>query len=77
MNNYRKKKIVECDAPLIRMSILDDALWLVTRLLQQRFLMDKDAVDVTEQKNKINVLTVKVSTAKKELSDIKGRKEKL
>lgn len=77
MNNYRKKKIVECDAPLIRMSILDDALWLVTRLLQQRFLMDKDAVDVTEQKNKINVLTVKVSTAQKELSSIKERKKKL
>lgn len=77
MNNYRKKKIVECDAPLIRMSILDDALWLVTRLLQQRFLMDNDASDITKYKDKINILTVKVSTAQKDLSSINERKKKL
>lgn len=39
--------------------------------------MEKDTVSIEEQKDKINVLTVKVSTAQKELSDIKGRKEKL
>lgn len=77
MNNYRKKKVVECDSPTIRRDILDDVLWLVTRPLQQKFLMEKDTVSIEEQKNKINVLTVKVSTAQKELSDIKGRKEKL
>ncbi len=77
MNNYRKKKVVECDAPTIRRDILDDVLWLVTRPLQQKFLMEKDTVSIQEQKDKINVLTVKVSTAQKELSDIKGRKEKL
>ena len=77
MNNYRKKKVVECDSPTIRRDILDDVLWLVTRPLQQKFLMEKDTVSIEEQKDKINVLTVKVSTAQKELSDIKGRKEKL
>lgn len=77
MNNYRKKKVVECDAPTIRRDILDDILWLVTRPLQQKFLMEKDTVSIEEQKDKINVLTVKVSTAQKELTDIKGRKEKL
>ena len=77
MNNNRKKKVVECDAPTIRRDVLDDLLWLVTRPLQQKFLMEKDTVSIEEQKDKINVLTVKVSTAQKELSDIKGRKEKL
>lgn len=77
MNNNRKKKVVECDFPTIRRDVLDDLLWLVTRPLQQKFLMEKDTVSIEEQKDKINVLTVKVSTAKKELSDIKGRKEKL
>lgn len=77
MNNNRKKKVVECDSPTIRRDVLDDLLWLVTRPLQQKFLMEKDTVSIEEQKDKINVLTVKVSTAQKELSDIKGRKEKL
>lgn len=77
MNNNRKKKVVECDAPTIRRDVLDDLLWLVTRPLQQKFLMEKDTVSIGEQKDKINVLTVKVSTAQKELSNIKGRKEKL
>ena len=77
INNYRKKKKTECDSPTIRRDILDDVLWLVTRPLQQKFLMEKDTVSIEEQKDKINVLTVKVSTAQKELSDIKGRKEKL
>ena len=76
MNNNRKKK-VECDSPTIRRDIMDDTLWLVTRLLQQRFLMDKDSVDISEQKDKINVLTAKLSTAQKGLSSIKDRKEKL
>lgn len=77
MNNNRKKKVVECDSPTIRRDIMDDTLWLVTRLLQQRFLMDKDSVDISEQKDKINVLTAKLSTAQKGLSSIKDRKEKL
>ena len=77
MNNNRKKKVVVCDSPTIRRDVLDDLLWLVTRPLQQKFLMEKDTVSIEEQKDKINVLTVKVSTAQKELSDIKGRKEKL
>ena len=77
MNNNRKKKVVECDSPTIRRDVLDDLLWLVTRPLQQKFLMEKDTVSIEEQKDKINVLTVKVSAAQKELSDIKGRKEKL
>lgn len=77
MNNNRKKKVVECDSPTIRRDVLDDLLWLVTRPLQQKFLMEKDTVSIGEQKDKINVLTVKVSTAQKELSNIKGRKEKL
>ena len=70
-------KVVKCDAPIIRRDIMDDTLWLVTRLLQQRFLMDKDSVDISEQKDKINVLTAKLSTAQKGLSSIKDRKEKL
>ena len=77
MNNNRKKKVVECDSPTIRRDIMDDTLWLVTRLLQQKFLMDKDSIDVSEQKDRINVLTAKMATAQKELSQIKGRKEKL
>ena len=77
MNNNRKKKVVECDSPTIRRDIMDDTLWLVTQLLQQKFLMDKDSIDVSEQKDRINVLTAKMATAQKELSQIKGRKEKL
>lgn len=77
MNNNRKKKVVKCDAPTIRRDVLDDLLWLVTRPLQQKFLMEKDTVSIEEQKDKINVLTVKVSTAQKGLSSIKDRKEKL
>lgn len=77
MNNNRKKKVVECDSPTIRRDVLDDLLWLVTRPLQQKFLMDKDSIDVSEQKDRINVLTAKMATAQKELSQIKGRKEKL
>lgn len=77
INNNRKKKVVECDSPTIRRDVPDDLLWLVTRPLQQKFLMEKDTVSIEEQKDKINVLTVKVSTAQKELSNIKGRKEKL
>ena len=77
MNNNRKKKVVECDSPTIRRDIMDDTLWLVTRLLQQKFLMDKDSIDISEQKDKINVLTAKLSTAQKGLSSIKDRKEKL
>lgn len=77
MNKRRKKKVVECDSPVIRMDILDDIIWLVTRLLHQKFLMGKDIVSIEEQQEKINVLTVKVSTAQKELSSIKDRTEKL
>ena len=77
VNKKRKKEIVECDAPVIRREILDDLLWLVTRPLQQKFLMEKDTVSIEEQKEKINILTVKVATAQKELGSIKDRKEKL
>lgn len=77
INQQRKKKVVKCDAPIIRRDIMDDTLWLVTQLLQQKFLMDKDSIDVSEQKDRINVLTAKMATAQKELSQIKGRKEKL
>lgn len=77
INKYRKKNKVECDAPTVRMDILDNILWLVTKLLHQRFLMDKDTVNIEEYKDKINILTVKISTANKELSDIKRRKDKL
>ena len=77
INQQRKKKVVKCEAPIIRRDIMDDTLWLVTQLLQQKFLMDKDSIDVSEQKDRINVLTAKMATAQKELSQIKGRKEKL
>ena len=75
INTQRKKEVVKCDAPIIRRDIMDDTLWLVTKLLQQRFLMDKDSVDISEQKKRISVLTLKVSTAEKELSSIKSRED--
>ena len=77
VNRKRKKVVVECDAPVIKSDLLDELLWIVTRPLQQKFLMQTDSQSVAENKDKINVLTVKVSTAQKELSSFKDRIEKL
>ena len=77
VNKSRKKKQVECNSPTIRRDILDNILLLVARLLQQKFLMEIDTVSIQEQRDKMNVLILKISTAQKEILSIKDRKDRL
>lgn len=77
INQYRRKIVSKCNAPTVRRDIVDDLLWLVARLLQQKFLMNVDTNKTNSYKDKINVLTIKISTAIKELSNIKDRVSKL
>ena len=76
-NRRFKEKIERCDSPIVRKEIIDNLLWLVTKRLQQAFLMQVDSKSIEEYKDKINVLNLKSSTATKEIEDIKQRIEVL
>ena len=71
------EKLERCDSPIVRKEVIDNLLWLVTKRLQQAFLMQVDSKSIAEYKDKINVLNLKVSSAEKEIEGIKERIEKL
>ena len=73
----RNKGIAKCDAPAIKMEIMDDVLWLATRRLHQKFLLEQDSTSVEKHKTILSRIRLKISQSERDLASSKARAEKL
>lgn len=75
--NSRTKDKVECKAPTIRREIMDELLWLITRRLHQKFLMEQNTTNVDEYKAQLATINLKLSQCDRDIEAAKARAEKL
>ena len=69
----RKHIKCECQSPVIRREVVDELLWLVTKRLYQRFMIDADTITIKDWKVKESDLKRKIVTATKELESFKSK----
>lgn len=71
----RKHIKCDCQSPVIRREVVDELLWLVTKRLYQRFIMDADTITIKEWEVKESDLKRKIATATKELESFNSKVE--
>lgn len=69
----RKHIKCECQSPVIRREVVDELLWLITKRLYQRFIMESDANTIKDWKVKESDLKRKIVTATKELESFNSK----
>ena len=73
--SYRRRTERECFSPCIRKTIMDELLWLVTRILYQQDLIRKGQESIQEYLRMKEIILLKLSTCTHERTQIKRRIE--
>ena len=77
VNNHRKKKVVNCTAPVVPRHVIDEILVLVAVNLHHSFLMTVDTHSLAEYEQKRDTFDVMIANANKDIEDAQGRKKAL